>query len=264
MGAPRDPVPEARPPLVRWLSKCRVASRTAARALVREGRVRVNGRTCTDGARRIDATRDRVEVDGRPVSTPDPSRDAVWWAVNKPRGLVTTTRDPEGRPTVMSLVPTPHAPGLAPVGRLDKASAGLLLLTDDAALAAALLDPATHVRKTYRVKVRGHPSAETLAAWRTQTLEVEGLSLGPMDVEVRSEGPRSAWLEIGLAEGRNRQIRRRLAAAGHEVEVLVRTAFGPLRLDALGAGGGLLEPGAARRLAPAQVARLRAAVSASR
>ena len=235
-------------PLVRFLSRCNAASRPEARTLVHAGRVTVNGQVCRRGEQRVDPVRDDVRLDGRRVRLPRPD-ELEWWIANKPRGLVTTTNDPQGRPTVMSLVPVPHAPGLAPVGRLDKASAGLLLFTNDAAGAARLLDPDRHVPKTYRVKVRGHPSEATLTAWRTRARELDGLCLGPMEVEVERVGPKSAWLRIVLREGKNRQIRRRVEADGHAVEVLVRTGFGPLTLDDLA-------PGAARRLEPEDVASL--------
>jgi 23S rRNA pseudouridine2605 synthase len=216
--------------------------------LVIAGRVRVNGRVCKDGTRRIDPVRDAVVLDDRPVRLPHPARDLVWWMVNKPRGVVATTQDPEGRETVLDLVPRPRAPGLAPVGRLDKASAGLLLLTNDNVLAARLLAPASHVEKTYRVKVRGHPSAAVLHAWTSQTREIDGLALGPMAVAVEREGPRSTWLLIRLAEGKNRQIRRRCGADGHAVEVLVRVGFGPLALGDLAAGAARLLSRAERKL----------------
>ena len=238
-------------PLVRYLSRCNVASRTQARQLVLAGRVRVNGRVCTEGARRIDPRRDGVTLDHVEVRLPQGERELVWWVANKPRGVVCTTKDPEGRPTVMDLVPPPHAPGLAPVGRLDKASAGLIVLTNDAVAADRLLAPGSHVPKTYRVKVRGHPSGDVLRAWRTETREVEGLALGPMAVELEREGPKSTWLRITLDEGKNRQIRRRCGADGHEVQVLVRVAFGPLVL-------GELAPGAARPLSADEQAALTA------
>ncbi len=241
------------PPLVRFLSRCNVASRPEARRLVQAGRVQVNGRVCFQGERRIDGDRDEVRVDGTRVRLPRPD-ELEWWIANKPRGLVSTTKDPEGRTTVMSLIPVPHAPGLAPVGRLDKASAGLLLFTNDTVMAARLLDPAGHVEKRYRVKIRGHPTEQTLRAWRGEARMVEGLELGPMRVTVEREGPKSAWLRIGLREGKNRQIRRRLEADGHGVEVLIRIAFGPLSL-------GDMAPGAARRLTPAEVERLGSGVA---
>jgi len=235
-----SPPAAGRPPLVRFLSKCNVASRAEARILVRAGRVTVNGRVCTDGAHRVHPERDLVALDG--VVVRSPQADAlVWWMLNKPRGVLVTTRDPQGRPTVMDLVPAPQAPGLAPVGRLDRASAGLLLLTNDSEGAARLTDPRSHVPKVYRVKVRGHPHESTLAAWRTDTLTVDDLELGPMDVVVERSAPKSVWLRITLTEGRNRQIRRRMEAAGHAVEHLIRVSIGPLELGALG-------PGAVREL----------------
>lgn len=246
---PRPTPPRAPgPPLVRFLSKCNVAPRGEARALVQQGRVTINGQVCREGAVRVDPRRDEVAVDGRPARLPDP-RALVWIALNKPRGVVTTTQDPEGRRTVMDLLPATRAPGLAPVGRLDQASAGLLLLTNDSGAAARLLDPRQHVPRTYRVKVRGHPTPATLEAWRRTTQVVDGLALGPMGAVVEREGPVSTWLKVTLLEGKNRQIRRRCAAAGHPVEQLIRVAIGPVRL-----GG--LEPGRSRRLTREEVQRL--------
>lgn len=237
-------------PVERILSKWRVASRTEAQRLVRAGRVTAGGVVVRDPRAVVDPARQPLAVDGRRVEAP--VGGTVWLALNKPRGVVTTTSDPEGRPTVMGLVGAHAAPGLAPVGRLDQASAGLLLLSNDAMLADRLLDPRTHVRKRYRVKVRGHLSPEALARLRDDTLVEDGLALGPMAVEVEAEGPKSCWLRITLDEGKNRQIRRRLADVGHAVEVLVRTAIGPLEL-------GDLAPGAVRPLTDAEVDALRAA-----
>ncbi len=237
------------PPLVRYLSKCGAATRNGARELVRAGRVTLNGAVCTDGAVRVDPARDAVLVDGTPVRLDEARRGFVWLALNKPRGVVSTTNDPEGRATVLDLVPPPHAPGLAPVGRLDRASAGLLLLTNDTEGAARLLDPAQRVPRTYRVKVRGVPGDATLARWRTEPLETDGLVLAPMQVEVASVAARSAWLTITLLEGRNREIRRRCEAEGHEVLVLLRTSFGPVAL-------GDLAPGALRPLTSRELAAL--------
>ncbi|MCC7137619.1 MAG: rRNA pseudouridine synthase [Planctomycetes bacterium] len=234
-------------PLERVLSKWRVASRTQAQHLVRAGRVRVDGAVVLDPRRFVDPARARIEVDGvavaRRVAAP------TWLALNKPRGVVSSTSDPQGRRTVMDLVAPPHPPGLAPVGRLDQASAGLLLLTDDAGTAARLLDPTSHVEKRYRVKVAARLAPEELARLRQDTVTEDGLVLGPMRVEVEAENPRSTWIVVTLREGKNRQIRRRIADLGHEVEVLVRTAFGPIEL-------GDLAPGACRPLRPDEVATL--------
>jgi 23S rRNA pseudouridine2605 synthase len=236
-----------REPIERLLSKWRVCSRAEAQRRVRAGRVHVRGRAVRD-PRALVRRGDLVEVDGRRVGPTDAAH--VHLVLNKPRGVVTTTKDPEGRPTVMDLVGERSAPGLAPVGRLDRASAGLLLLTTDHAMADRLLDPRSHVTKRYRVKVRGRVTDEALRGLREDTVREDGLELGPMDVEVASVGPRSTWLDVALREGKNRQVRRRLEALGHEVEVLVRTAFGPLVL-------GDLRPGAVRDVTCGELERLR-------
>jgi len=242
-------------PLERLLSKWRVASRTEAQRLVKAGAVRVSGRVVKDPRQWVEVGRHSVEVEGKRVEAPSGSVAPVWLMLNKPRGVVSTTKDPEGRPTVLDLVRAQAVPGLAPVGRLDQASAGLLLLTTEAELADRLLDPRGHVYKTYRVKVRGRVSVEGLASLAKDTLEEDGLVLGPMQVTVEREGPNSTWLYVRLCEGKNRQIRRRLAALGHEVEVLVRTELGPLKL-------GDLKPGAFRALTEAEVRSLRRLFSA--
>lgn len=233
--------------LPRLLSRARVASRREAEQAVVDGRVTVNGRVVRD-VLHVVRPADRVVLDGTPVSLL--SNNFVWILLNKPRGVLTTTHDPEGRPTVMSLVPPRK--GLAPVGRLDQDSAGLLLLTDDHLTASRLLDPARHVAKVYRVKVGGHPGPDALARLRAETLRQDGLDLGPMLVEIERQGPASTWLRVTLSEGKNRQIRRRLEAEGHPVEVLIRVAFGPIAL-------GALPPGASRALEPAEVRLLSAA-----
>ena len=203
----------------------------------------------------VDPARDVVEVDGRRVR-PE-AGGTVWLALNKPRGVVSTTSDPQGRRTVMDLLEGPLPAGLAPVGRLDKASAGLLLLTNDHALADRLLDPATHVAKRYRVKVKPRLSEAAVRRLREETLVDDGLVLSPMRVEVESEGPRSTWIVVTLDEGKNRQIRRRVEDLEHEVETLVRIAVGPIALADLA-------PGAVRALDPSEVESLRAATARSR
>jgi 23S rRNA pseudouridine2605 synthase len=244
-------VGDAKRMLPRLLSRWNVASRKAAEAMVHGGRVTVDGRVVRDVLAMV---RDgaKICVDGEPVG---PSDEAIWWALNKPRGVLTTTHDPEGRPTVMGLLPR-VPPGFAPVGRLDKDSAGLLLLTNEHAVAAALLAPERHVDKVYRVKVEGHPTEDTLRAWRTEGLLDRGERLGPMGVEVARVEPRSTWLHVTLREGKNRQIRRRVAAAGHPVVTLIRASFGPIEL-------GSLAPGAARPLSADEVASVRRAAGAT-
>ena len=239
-------------PIERLLSKWKVASRTEAQRLVLAGRVRAGGIVVANPRDVVDPRRGPIEVDGRPVGPSESG--SVWLALNKPRGVVSTTSDPEGRKTVMDLALEHAAPGLAPVGRLDQASAGLILLSNDSVLADRLLDPATHVSKRYRVKVKGHLSGEKMRRLCDDTIVDEGLALGPMRVDVESKGPKSEWLIVTLDEGKNRQIRRRMKDIGHEVEVLVRIAIGPLEL-------GTLAPGAIRPLTPDEVEALRTAVA---
>lgn len=230
--------------LPRILSAWNVASRKQAEAMVAAGRVRVDGRVVRDVTAWASETA-KIELDGVRLGPPGAF---VWWALNKPRGVITTTDDPEGRRTVLDLVVSP-APGLAPVGRLDLDSAGLLLLTNDHGVAAKLLAPESHLEKRYRVKVTGVPTPEVLAKLGRETLEIEGLRLGPIQVTVASSAPKSAWLDVTLREGKNRQIRRQLAHHGHDVEVLIRTAFGPVELAELA-------PGALRPLTPLELAAL--------
>ncbi|MFT7579495.1 MAG: 23S rRNA pseudouridine2605 synthase [Myxococcota bacterium] len=233
--------------LPRLLSRWNVASRKKAEQLVHDGRVSVDGRVERNVLALV-GERASITVNGKPVG---PARELAWLALNKPRGVITTTDDPEGRRTVLDLVKS-DLRGLSPVGRLDLASGGLLLLTNDHALAATLLDPTTHVTKTYRLKVRGQVADAVIARLGRETIEVDGLVLGPIQARVSERTPKSTWLEITLAEGKNRQLRRQLDYHGHEVQVLVRTAFGPIALGDLAAG-------AHRRLTPAEVACLRTA-----
>lgn len=221
--------------LDRFLSRAGVASREEAARAAAAGRVTVNGAVVRDAGAWIDVERDDVRLDGRPVVARDRTRLVL---LNKPRGIVTTLSDPEGRPGIRDALPEPFRSdrALRPVGRLDRASAGLLLLTDDTDLAARLLDPASKVEKEYRVKLRPPLAPADLAAWRT------GLDLGggertrPAAVEVEREGEKSAVLRVTLREGRNRQIRRMAAACGSEVEWLVRVRIGPIALGDLPAG----------------------------
>jgi 23S rRNA pseudouridine2605 synthase len=222
-------------PLPRALSRAGAATRTGALSLIAEGRVRVNGTVARDPGLRVDPERDALEVDGAPLGRPPAPADAVIVALNKPRGVLVTRADPEGRPTVFDLLPKDLGL-LRCVGRLDGPSAGLLLATTDTALAAALEDPGTGIARVYRVKV--HPRLEE----RTRVLlldgtRVDGKEAAPEAVEVESHGPRSSWVRFTLREGRNREIRRLCAGAGLEVEHLVRIAYGPVDLAGLPPGG---------------------------
>jgi 23S rRNA pseudouridine2605 synthase len=236
--------------LAKFLASAGVASRRASEELIRAGRVAVGGTVATDPARQVDSD-SRVTVDGRAVRQP-PQR--LVYAVNKPAGVVSTARDPQGRPTIVSLVP--HPPGgarLYPVGRLDVETTGLILLTNDGELAHRLTHPRFEVPKTYRALVDRPPvSARAVRSLR------EGVTLGDgrtSPAAVRRLAPDK--LEIVISEGRKRQVRRMLERVGHPVRQLERVAFGPLRL-------GSLRPGRHRRLTASEVQDLLSAGSGGR
>ena len=220
--------------VARGLSKLGVCSRSEGERLVQAGRVAINGRITRDIAFRITPEADVIEVDGTRVGRVQ----RVHIALNKPRGLVTTRDDPQGRATIYTCFEGATLPFIAPVGRLDKASEGLLLLTNDSRWSAALLDPTSHVDKTYHVQVRGLIDAAVVVRIAAGVVEAStGEPLAAKRVSLLRVGSRSsAWLEIVLDEGKYRHIRRLLAALDLEVLRLVRVAIGPLALGALAKG----------------------------
>jgi 23S rRNA pseudouridine2605 synthase len=218
--------------LPRALSKLGLCSRTQAEAAVRAGRVTVNGIVRRDPALRIDMDRDRLALDG----TAAVAARRVYVAFNKPRGLVTTRDDPQGRETVFDALAGADLPPLGAVGRLDKASEGLLLLTNDTRWGQRVLDPATHLPKTYHVQV-DRAVDDALLARLHDGVEDEGDHLAVREASLLRSGGRTAWLEVVLDEGRNRHIRRLLSALDLEVLRLVRVAIGPLALGDLPKGG---------------------------
>jgi 23S rRNA pseudouridine2605 synthase len=232
-GKPRrkgaKPVP--RHGVARVISKLGLGSRTAASTWVREGRVSVNGRVVRDPELAVRQGLDRIEIDGR-ESAPA-QRFALM--LNKPRGLVTTVKDERGRATVYSCFAGAALPWLAPVGRLDKASEGLLLFGNDPAWAARITDPDSGPPKTYHVQVDRLPDAALLAALERGTV-VGGERLAVRSARGLRSGEKNAWLEIVLDEGRNRQIRRLLEAFDVSVFRLVRVAIGSLTLGELAKG----------------------------
>ncbi|RWD69975.1 pseudouridine synthase [Mesorhizobium sp.] len=231
--------------LARALSKLGFCSRTQAERLVAEGRVRVGGKTARDALLRIDPDNDRITVDGERVV----AERKVYLMLNKPRGLVTTRDDPEGRGTVYDCLEGLGLPFVAPVGRLDKASEGLLLMSNDTRWANGLLDPASHVAKTYHVQIASVPDDAMLERFRQGSV-VDGELLTASSIALLRSGGRTAWLEIVLDEGRNRQIRRLLGAFDIEVLRLVRVAIGGLQL-------GKLAKGKARHLTSEELAMIR-------
>ena len=245
--------------LARALSKMGYCSRSRAAVLIRAGRVTRNGRIVQDpespvrmpdGCIGDDRIGDRIEVDGSPVDkTP-----AIYLVMNKPRGVVTTASDERGRETVYDLL-EPELPWLGPVGRLDKASEGLLLLTNDSEWAAKITEPSRHLDKKYHVQVDCVADAGLLARiTRGRTVEGDSVAsraakgnpgehLRGKEARLLRHGTKNSWLEITLDEGKNRQIRRLLETLGVGVLRLVRVSIGPLEL-------GDLKKGAARRLTP--------------
>jgi 23S rRNA pseudouridine2605 synthase len=216
--------------LVRALSKLGICSRSQAETAVRDGRVTVNGRRATDGSRRVSPERDVIALDGAAAAAPV-ARTYVM--LNKPRGVLTTRSDPSGRATVYDHLTDASLPFLGPVGRLDQASEGLLLLTNDTQWANAITAPASHVRKTYHVQVDRVPDAALLDALRGGIETSDGALLRAVTVEVLRAGERHGWLRVELDEGKNRQIRRMVESCGAAVLRLVRTGIGPLVLGDL-------------------------------
>jgi 23S rRNA pseudouridine2605 synthase len=227
----KPPTQASKPPrhgVARVISKLGVGSRTQATQWVREGRVRVNGEVVRDADFPTRQGVDRIDVDGR---EPAPARRLVLM-LNKPRGLVTTTKDERGRDTVYSCFTGAALPWLAPVGRLDKASEGLLLFSSDPVWAARITDPTSGPDKTYHVQIDRLPDASLLAALEHGAV-LAGERLTVKSVRCLRSGDKNAWLEVVLNEGRNRQIRRLLAALDVSVLRLVRVAVGPLSLGEL-------------------------------
>ena len=223
-------------PLARALSKLGLLSRTEAITAILAGRVQVDGRVICDPGHRVVPERVGVSIDGADTSPPR------WRTIafNKPRGVVTTRRDPQGRPTVYDALSKVHGQSpvtewLAPVGRLDAATSGLLLLTNDTQLAAWLTDPANAVVRVYRVTVRGRVSETAAQRLREGVLD-RGERLSASSVTIRKASGRETHLIVELTEGKNREIRRLCAAIGHEVTSLARVAFGGLTLDDLRPG----------------------------
>jgi len=216
--------------LERALSKLGLASRSEARRWIRDGRVRVDGRAVDDPGYPVVPERVRLEIAGAPAAP----AEARYLLLDKPRGVVTTRHDPEGRTTVYDVVGE-AARGLAPVGRLDRATTGLLLLTNDTRLAAWLTDPERAIPRTYLVTVRGELSEDERARLEEGIVDA-GERLRARSAVVRKRSQRETHLVVTLIEGKNREIRRLFAAVGHEVTRLRRVALGGLEIGPLSPG----------------------------
>lgn len=232
--------------LQKVLAAAGLASRRECELLIEEGRVQVDGRVVTELGARVDPVRQTIHVDGEELKQPR----RVYFAVNKPTGVVCTARDPSGRERVTDLLP-PHVGRVFNVGRLDMASEGLILVTNDGELANKLTHPRHGVEKRYLVQVAGAPTPEALAEVRKGVYLDEG-RVAFANVKVKSKKKGSTILEVTLDEGRNREIRRVLARVGHKVQKLQRVAVGPVKL-------GEMPPGAYRPLTREEIADLREA-----
>ncbi len=235
--------------LQKILAQAGVASRRAAEEMIASGRVAVDGSVVSQLGASADPDTQSITLDGQPLPRPEP---AQHWLLHKPPGVVSTVQDPQGRPTVLDLLP-PEAKGrLYPVGRLDFNSEGLMLLTNDGELAQRLMHPRYQVPKRYLVWVEGRPGRAALERLRNG-VEIQGKLTAPAKVGVKSSTKAGSKLSFLLQEGRKREVRRMCAAVGHPVKRLVRVGLGSLRL-------GDLPPGAARPLKARELAELRRAV----
>ncbi|HZU36652.1 MAG TPA: pseudouridine synthase [Gemmataceae bacterium] len=226
------------------LAHAGVGSRRQCETLIASGHVTINGAVVRELGTKVDPAAQQIAVDGVPIHHERP----VYWVVNKPRGYLCTNRDPSGRPLAVDLVP--HVPErVFCVGRLDEASEGLLLLTNDGELAHKLMHPRFGVEKTYLVQVAGRPSPEDVHKLLRGVWLSDGHVKAKAVTRLKSQGE-SSWLRIVLAEGRNREIRRLLARLGHKVMRLKRIALGPVRI-------GRLKHGKARPLSAPEIASLR-------
>jgi 23S rRNA pseudouridine2605 synthase len=242
-SGPRARVAARNVGLARAISKLGYCSRAQAAALVSAGRVRLNGAVRRNPETPVHLGRDKIEVDEKQIG----AAKKIYWMLNKPRGVLTTASDEKGRQTVYDYM-AQHRGWLAPVGRLDKASEGLLLLTNDSEWAARVLDPAGHVEKTYHVQIAALPDEALLNTLRRGVRE-GGDFLRVQRVRELRRGEHNSWLEIVLNEGKNRQIRRMLEALGIQVLRLVRVSIGSLHL-------GDLAKGASRELSAVEKSRL--------
>jgi 23S rRNA pseudouridine2605 synthase len=231
-----------------------VASRRKAEELITSGHVQVNGTVITELGSKADPEADHIRVNGKLLHG---EQRHTYLLLNKPKGYVTTVKDPENRPTVMDLVRGVRG-RVYPVGRLDYASEGLLLLTNDGELANRLMKAASHVPKTYLVKVAGTPNDDAIAKLRAgvsiATDEGKRVRTGPAAVRIVKEAA-NPWYEVTLIEGRNRQIRRMFEVVGHHVEKIKRVRYGPLTLD--------VPPGEFRSLTLKEIERLKSATKKS-
>ncbi len=224
-GAPAGPMR-----IAKALARSGLCSRRDAERWIADGRVAVNGKVLSSPALDV-SPKDRIVVDGKPLPTQEPSK---LWRYYKPKGLVTTHRDPEGRPTVFDKLP-PDMGRVISIGRLDFNTEGLLLLTNDGALARHLELPGTGWLRRYRVRAHGQVAQEQLDSLKAG-VEIEGVRYGPVEATLDKQQGANVWLSIGLREGKNREVRKILGTLGLDVNRLIRISFGPFQLLDLAPG----------------------------
>jgi len=216
--------------IAKLLARAGIASRREIERMIAERRIAIDGQTVETPATLLSSLHG-VTVDGKSVKAPSPAR---LFRYHKPSGLLTTERDPKGRPTIYDRMPS-DLPRVMPVGRLDMNTEGLLLLTTDGGLKRELELPATGVERTYRARVFGAISQEQLEGL-IEGIEIEGVRYGPIDANLERRTGRNQWVEVKLREGKNREVRRVLEHFGLKVSRLIRTAYGPFELEDLPAG----------------------------
>src|SRR5215216_314358 len=216
--------------IAKVIARAGLASRREAEAWIAAGRVAVNGARITSPALNVSPS-DKIAVDGRPLPGAERTRLFLY---HKPRGLVTTSSDPQGRPTIFGALPK-HLPRLISVGRLDLSTEGLLLLTNDGGLARALELPATAWLRRYRVRAHGRVTQGQLDSVRNG-VTIDGVRYGPIEAELEREQGSNVWLTFAIREGKNREVRNVLAHLGLKVARLIRVSFGPFQLGELPAG----------------------------
>jgi 23S rRNA pseudouridine2605 synthase len=217
--------------LQKILSRAGISSRRAAEKMMAEGRISVNGTVAVEPGTKADPARDEIRVDGRLISL---EAESVYLILHKPKGYMTTMKDPQGRPIVTDLLSGMET-RVYPVGRLDYDSEGLLILTNDGEFAQRLLHPRYGIPKTYRIKVEGHLNKDELKALERGILLDDG-RFAPQAMQVDKTNPRSTWLTVTLTSGRNRVIRRAFDSMGHSVTRLIRVAIADIVLAPLKEG----------------------------
>lgn len=235
MGTPSDPSSNEGERIAKFLARAGVCSRRDAERLIAEGRVKLNGKVLDTPAVKVTGA-DKISVDGRPIGAADATR---LWRYHKPSGLVTTHRDPAGRPTVFENLP-PDLPRVVSVGRLDLTSEGLLLLTNDGELARRLELPANGWIRCYRARAFGRVAQEELDTLKNG-ITVDGVRYGPIEAKLERGQGANSWITVSITEGKNREVRRVLDALGLKVNRLIRIAYGPFQL-------GVLQPNAVEEI----------------